>query len=415
MSDSKLEHSKTFWDWVRNHAGDDVSRLRLSSVKEDFDIAEAITQIECRQRFGKKLADTLSRFSDFFFPSTLSGEQATGDLAASFHSRLVNPDDTLVDLTSGLGIDVLHLARVVSRATAVERNPALCDALKYNAEGLNIRNIDVVSGDCRVLAETLKGSVAFIDPARRADDGSRVFSLAECEPDVVAMLPTLAQNFGRLIVKASPMLDIAHTVSLLEGTREVYAIGTPTECKELVITVDLSTSQTAQVKINAVTLFPDGRILEFPFTKEEEDSAVSIQSDKGPRKGDILYVPYPATMKAAPVRILSQRFGLYKFHPNTHLYFGAPNQREDGFPGEQLEIIDVIPWQSKNIKRFKSTYPKIAVSVRNFGMSADALRTKLGVREGGSTGLRLFGIGLGNSHTDRLLIVAQPLKQNSNL
>ncbi len=72
--------------------------------------------------------------------------------------------------------------------------------------------------------------VIFIDPARRASDGSRVFALADCEPNIIEMLPKLKRVCELLIVKMSPMLDISHTVSELNPF-SVIALGTPTECK----------------------------------------------------------------------------------------------------------------------------------------------------------------------------------------
>lgn len=401
----------TFWQWVNAHIGDDPSRLRLAShPKTGFDISEAVTQVECRNRFGKKLARTLTDFPDFYFPSTLAGEQSTSDALADYHTRYVRPDDVLVDLTAGLGIDVLHLARVADTAVAVERNPSLCRALEYNAKGLGVANLSVMNGDCRELVSELSGSVAFIDPARRAADGSRVFGLADCEPDVTALLPKLADHFDRLIVKASPMLDIARTIADLPGTTDVIALGTSTECKELDILVALKEQgNAAEPTIRAVTILPDGQISEFRFTRSEEAETGVIQARRKPTAADLLYVPYPSVMKAAPVKLLSSRFGLAKFHSNTHLYFGPADSAATGFPGEVLQIVDVIPWQSKNLKRLKNTYPNVTVTVRNFGMTADALRAKLGVREGGPERLRLFGIGLGNDHTDRILVIARPL------
>lgn len=406
--------SPIFWKWVKMHINENPDVLRLSKAStHEVDVSEAITQIECRCRFGKKLSATLASFPDFYFPSTLAGEQCTSDLLADYHKRFVSHDDSLVDLTSGLGIDVTHLATVVQKATAVEHNHNLAAALSYNAKGLGIENIRVCEGDCRQLVKELNGTVAFIDPARRAADGSRVFGLKDCEPDVTELCPALCHNFKRLIVKASPMLDIAQTIADLPGTTDIYALGTKTECKELVVLVDFEKDAVTTPVIHAVTIGSDNEIEEFAFTRNEEAESIARIGSRRPTVGDLLYVPYPATMKAAPVKLLATRFNLEKFHANTHLYFGSENKKAGDFPGEIFEILDVLPWQSKVLKRFKSSYPNVMVSVRNFGMSAEALRAKLGVKEGGKERLRLFGIGLGNNHTDRILVVARECRSVS--
>lgn len=397
-----------FHEWINEHSDADPVKLRLKNFRNDvFDVGDAITQIECRKRFGKKLASTLSAFPRFYFPSILSGEQCTGDLAAAFHETFVNADDSVVDLTAGLGIDAMHLARKAKKVTAVERHEKYTEALEYNARGLGIDNLVTMTGDCRELLPELSGTVAFIDPARRADDGSRLFGLADCDPDVLEMMPSIQKNFGRLIIKASPMIDISRTIADIPQATDIYIVGTQTECKELDVLASFGSASVAEPRIHAVTLSNDFAPVVFSFTRNEEAEATAVINPKAVTTDDVLYVPYPSPMKAAPVKLLSARFGVTKFHGNTHLYYGPKNAVATDFPGEILEIVEVIPWQSKNIKRLKNSYPHLSVTARNFGMTADALRNKLGVKEGGKTQLRLFGIGLGNDHTDRILLIAR--------
>ena len=400
--------SSSFWEWVNIHLGKDTSRLRLSSAKTpEIATNAAITQIECRKHFHKKFNKTLNRFPEFYFPSSLACEQATGDLIASYHTRFVTESDILVDMTAGLGNDLLHLAAAVKKATGIERNKDLTDALKYNANGLNINNLEVIDGDSRELIKNITGTILFVDPARRGADGSRVFDLSQCEPDILAELSTIQTNFNRLIVKASPMLDITRTISQLPSVTDIYLIGTKTECKELVVLCDFKAKPINEPEIHAVTLSDEETPIEFVFTRTEEANSEAIISDYAPAVNDWLYIPYPSTMKALPTKLLSEKFKIAKFHSNTHLYFGCGAEKIENFPGEILQIIDVIPWQSKNLKRFKTRYPNVMVTVRNFGMTAEALKSKLGVKEGGNDRLRLFGVGLGSDHTDRILIVAK--------
>lgn len=422
--------SPQFWDWVNAHLGDNNLSLRLTynSAKmkgrdAEIDYDAAITQIDCRKRFGRKLSETLRRFPDFYFPSTLAGEQATSDALARFKERLYRPDDTLVDFTAGLGIDVTHAARKVEHATAVEQNSELTEALKYNSAGLGIENLQIVEGDSTQLVESLEGTVAYIDPARRDDDGGRVYSFADCRPDVLQLLPRF-KGFRTLIIKASPMLDITKACVEIEAAApvsvsRVYVLGTTTECKEIDIVVNLypKKEEIETPTILACTILSDNQTSIFEFTREEEN-AQSVSSDETHtfrrKPGDVLvpnstllYMPYPSVLKAAPNRLLATRFGLSKFHANTHLYYGS--QYVADFPGEVFDIVEVIPWQSKNLKRLKSRYPVLpAVTTRNFGMTGEQLRTRLGIRSGSTNPpLHLFGIGLGSGHTDRLLVVAK--------
>ena len=71
--------------------------------------------------------------------------------------------------------------------------------------------------------------------------------------------------------------------------------------------------------------------------------------------------------------------------------------------------MEVLPYASRVLKRFAKQYPAINVATRNFGMSADALRNKLGVRDGGP--LRLYGIT--NSKGEKMLVVVENCGQSA--
>ena len=183
-----MDCSDSFFSWVRTNANADPMALRLkyAGKKDSFDYRGAITQIECRRKFGRKLQQTLASFADFYFPSVLSGEQASSDLLAEYHASLVPEGVSVVDFTSGLGIDALHMARRAASVVAVERNPDLNDALRYNAKGLHLEdNIETVCDDCvefidACIANGRRFDIGFIDPARRGTDGERLYALSEC-------------------------------------------------------------------------------------------------------------------------------------------------------------------------------------------------------------------------------------------
>ncbi|MDE5567329.1 MAG: class I SAM-dependent methyltransferase [Muribaculaceae bacterium] len=389
-----------FWEWVEHHMNDNPIKLRLkyAAAKDGFDYDEAITQIECRRRFGKKIAETLSSTPKFYFPNKLSGEQSTSDRLAEFHTSLIK-GKTMIDLTAGLGIDVLHCSRICDSATAIERSQKLTDALVYNSAQAGCGNITVICGDCR---DIIKGSdiiydTVFIDPARRATDGGRVFSLNDCEPDVTAMLTELERMCKRLVVKMSPMLDISHTIGILKGCIRVITLGNTTECKELIAVKDFDEKDNEPAVIDAVTLV-DGKIISFSYTNEEEHIAATPTYSLC-ASGEYFYEPYPSVMKTGASKLLANRYGLDAFHPNSRLYH-SQNLVED-FPGTVFKIEKVIDFSSKFLKRFKNEYPKINIATRNFGMGAEELKKKLGVKDGGEKRL----MGLCDNNNARKLIV----------
>lgn len=396
-----MEYPEEFWKWIESHAGDDTSKLRLSASKwKEPWISDAILQIECRRKSERKLPEAVAN-PRFLFPTALSAEQSTSERLARFHAGLVGKGETVVDLTAGLGIDAMSIADVASHVTAVDMNPAAAAALIHNAEVMGHDNIDVKNEDCGKFLGKMDANadVAFIDPARRGKNGERLFALADCSPDVTSLMPKIKSHFKRLIVKASPMIDISAAMRELPQAVKLITLGTRAECKELVAVVDFESSVLSEEStIEAVTLLADGADCHFSFSRREESEAVVEYGNPG--VGDLLFIPYPATVKAAPFRLLSERFATRKLSGNTHLY--TADGERDGFPGETFTVIEMLPYASSVIKRFASRYPRISVATRNFGMTADALRDKLRVKDGGDK--RLIGVTLADG-TRRLLVI----------
>lgn len=383
------------WPWVNENLKTDPAILRLKYHGKqigDFDIETLIRQVECRQKFGKKLAATLASNPYFFFPTTLSGEQSTSDALAQWHASLIPEGSSLIDLTAGLGIDAIYCGKRCKSVTAIEQNPIVAEALAINAPEIN-----VVQGDCRNFIRDYHGhrfDVAFIDPARRNAEGGRVYDIRDCRPDVIEMLPELERIAGRVIIKLSPMLDIMAVMCAIPHTREIIALGTPTECKELVVDVTFDRSPASTV-IKAVTLGSPS----FAFTIEE-CKAAQPRFDN-PQAGMWIYEPFPCIMKTGGFSLLCERYGVAAIAPNTHVFISK--EAVEAFPGHAREIIEVIPFCSKYIKRLASKYPRIDVAVRNFPLSADALARKLKVKQGSE--FRLLGVT--SATGDPLMIIAR--------
>lgn len=401
-----IDNSQQFKDFIKQYASDDTARLRLAYAGKnvDFDITAAILQIDARRKFGKKFSEIFERFPDFYIPNMLAGEQSTSTLLAGWHAQHIEEGSTVVDLTCGLGIDALHMARQAESVTAIDRQEALTEALRFNSQGLGLDNIEAVCGDCRqfidkCLSEGRRFDYAFIDPARRSAEGLRTFAFNDCEPDVVELLPKLKQLCKRLIIKASPMLDsTAAATSLGMVPQRITALGTATECKELDFFLDFN-SEVDEPILEAVTI---GGGEPVTFTRSIEQESPVPGFIPAVSEGDYVAEPYPAVMKMAPFRLLAQQYNLLAFGPGTHLYH-ARNISTD-FPGRIYQIEAVLPYASKVIKRFARQWPVAEVAVRNFGMSAADLRKRLGVRDGVGA-VRVYGVTA--SGDKRLLIVCK--------
>ena len=367
-----------FWAWIETHKNDDPVKLRLAWHGREPWIDDAVRQIECRRKYRRKLPCEISS-ERFYFPTSLSGEQSTSDELARMHAAMI-PAGThsIVDLTSGLGVDAMTIARNTGiHVIAVERNPEVSAALRHNAD-ITVSDVEAICADCRDYLESVSDGrfdVAFIDPARRDNNGGRVFGLRDCEPDILSMLPLLRRKVRTLIVKMSPMLDVTQTLRDLPCTTDLWSLGSSTECKELVARCDLQADCSGDYEPDIHVVTPNG---EMSFKFGEEAGADSGYGT--PMAGGWLYEPWPAVMKVAPWRLLSARYGVEQLHPNTHLYYSA--EPVPDFPGEGRRILEVLPFASSVLKQLPRRYSHMQVAARNFPMAANVLSRKLRAKEG---------------------------------
>lgn len=300
-------------------------------------------------------------------------------------------------MTAGLGIDSFHFAKKGCRVTSIEMSHDSAVALARNVSAMNLDDmITVIEGDSvKWLTENdATFDVIFIDPARR-DSSGRHFSFSQCAPDITKIMPLLMSRCSRLIVKASPMLDITSALKELDVTScDIITIGTTKECKEVVFDIPSHTDSGSSpgIKISCLTV---GRQL--PYSIEPQRSCDTAEYGL-PEAGGLLMQPFPAVMKGTGGIVN----GYSKLHPFTHLYFSATY--EPCFPGMSFPIIEILPFDKASVKSFKTAYPKINVASRNFPLSAPELAKKLKIAEGGDN--MVFGVTLRDG--DKALIVTGP-------
>ncbi|MCC8037764.1 MAG: class I SAM-dependent methyltransferase, partial [Bacteroidales bacterium] len=367
-----------FWTWVNDHLGDDPTRLRLAKRADSPEWLDlAITQVATRAKALKKLPKLMAE-GPLVIPTPLAVEQSTSEPLAHFHSLIVKELNAkrVLDLTAGLGVDALTLARNGLDVTAVELDPLKANALEVNSKRLHLP-LKVINDDCRNVAGQF--DLAFIDPARRGAAGQRLFSLAHCEPDVTAMLPQLREITRWLVVKMSPMLDCNVVIDQLHPAW-LIALGTTRECKELVAVVDLQNPST-ETKISAVTINDRGRII----NETPKDTIAPKIITNQPIPGDYLYLPYPAVTKIGAWGTLTHSFPCAQLAPDTHVYVSSGEI--PSFPGQMYRIESVTPLGSKEIKAIAKQRLHATLITRNAGIPTDTLRQRLRLTDGPDTTL----------------------------
>jgi hypothetical protein len=302
-----------------------------------------------------------------------------------------------------MGVDAWAFAQVAGEVLYNEMQVELARATELNFRELGVgnvrfRNCRVEPGKVKEVLDGFEPDVIFLDPARRAEDGRKVFLIEECQPDVLGLLPELFEAARYVLLKLSPMADITMACKRL-GThvKEVHVVAAGGECKELLFLLDRDwegTPATFIVEGGAVMEIPDG-----PSTGSGTVGPLVIStgapslviSTGAKRSGEIwLFEPGKALLKAGAFGLPCGRFGLTKLGQHTHLYAGEAVPEELRSFGKVFEILEVLPLNNRTMKEAGKRWPQAEVTARNVPMTSDLLRKKLGCASGGD--IHLFGV-----------------------
>lgn len=364
--------------FIKEHEKSDVTRLLLDARKfPGVDVPFAVEQILARRQVKDKLPHWYCQ-ETLIYPSRISAEQCSSEYTARYKQNLVPEHVILCDLTGGLGIDSFYFSAKVQEVLYLERYPAYCEAARNNFDALHAGNIRVIETDSVAYVKQMQPvDIFFVDPARRGEGDKRVFALKDCEPDLLSLKPFLFEKASRIIAKISPMADIKHTLSLLPETTEVHVLSVKNECKELLFVMERN-SVLPDPDIFCVN-FKSGEQQSFHFTFHQEQHVTAVMADVA---GSYLYEPNASILKAGAFKCIASRMNLQKLHVNSHLYTSEVEVPD--FPGRIFRVEDVLEFNSQLCKSLNRTISEANITVRNFPLSADQLRKRLKIKDGGA-------------------------------
>ena len=381
MTDQELK------EFILRHETDSTAELMLHRDRwPSIDMQVAVRCIQGRAKARNKLPVWYAE-PGLLYPQSLSLEQCSSQATALYKQRFVREGDRAADLTGGLGVDTWSLAHAAASVDYFERSEELCACARHNFHILGRDNItvhnSVISGEMLHGIPSGSYSLIYLDPARRGRNGGRVYSLKDCEPDITGLRQELLRIAPRILLKASPMADISVLLSQLPEAAEVHILSSDNECKEVLILMLRNISLPAEeIPIVAADLQSGDNsgegTEEFHFTLREEREAVADMAAPSEISG-FLFEPSPALLKSGAFKLPAVRFGLRKISASTHFYTTpAPVEH---FPGKVRRILEVLPFHKAAIRDFRKKYPVCSVTARNFPMTSEELRRRLGTSE----------------------------------
>ena len=400
------------WNYVRQHADEDVRKVALQGVKDaDVDLQMALQQIAGRQTARRKLP-SWAAVDGIVYPPHLNMEQCSSEQTARYKASLVLGDRcwvladgvSFVDLTGGFGVDFYWIAKAISHhpsptthhLTYLEQNEELCAISSHNFEVLGL-DCTVNCCDAVTYLTTMPHvDLIYMDPARRNEHGGRTYGIADCTPNVLELLPLLMSKANRVMLKLSPMLDWRKAVSDLQypspNTQhptpiviEVHIVSIDNECKELLMVLGKEQSGDLRVVcINGASSFEFIPSLGINYSQLGNKTFPSWEYSSSLELADIppyLYEPNASIMKAGCFAEVEERFPVRQIAPNSHLFL-SDDEIED-FPGRRFQILSISSMNKQELRAALKDIERANISVRNFPMTVDQLRKKLKLKDGG--------------------------------
>ena len=381
-------------EFIRQHTNDDVRQLALQGDKyPEVDMKFALKQIAGRQKARTKLP-SWAAIDGIIYPPHLSMEQCSSEFTARYKAQIAGEGSLFVDLTAGFGVDAAWISKGFRRAVTVERQEQLCAISSENFKILGLHQIEVVNGNGIDYLHTMpQADLIFIDPARRDEYGGRTYGIADCTPNVLDFIDELLEKAQRVMIKLSPMLDWRKAVEDIgkEHVSAVHIVSVNNECKELLVEVMSSRKEisgmrkekceeTKGTKVVCVNLLSDGSDERFEF--DAHSSHISLSAFNIPLSAALfLYSPNASVMKAGCFDLLAERFRVKPLHQNSHLF--VSDKEVDGFPGRGFIIERITSMNKRELKEGLAGITQANIAVRNFPMSAEELRRRLKLRDGG--------------------------------
>jgi hypothetical protein len=388
--------SEKVQQFIQQHANDDERELVLKYKEVDgVPLARIAEQIAGRRKAKDKLP-VFYNTPAILYPPGINLEQSSSEQTATFKTTIVKEesigDGVAVDLTGGFGVDVYFLSRIFNKVEYIEPDESLLQIVQHNHKMLGGNNISYHHTKAEnFLESSWKADLVFIDPSRR-NKGQKVFKLSDCEPDITALYKSIFEKTEHLLIKTSPLLDIQQALRELPTVYKIYVVSVANECKELLFLCKRMVLHEPEIiTVNILS----ARTERFSFTRTQEQQATVAYSSPLA----YLYEPNTSLLKAGAFKIIASAYGLSKIDVSTHLYTGTECRVD--FPGKIFQVEALIKNDPKIIQAY---FPegKANVMIRNYPLSAEELKKKAKLKDGGDK----FLIGF-SGQKEKFLVVAK--------
>ncbi len=384
MSGAEFEalQSAELREWVRVHRADDPHRLAMQKHAPDFPLAVAVGQVALLQKAAHKLPKMVAAQCIL---TQRAYEQSTSEALAS--QKPWGKGAKALDLTCGLGCDSFQIAAHYDQLISLEPDSDLAAVVRLNAKLLGIQGMTVENQTAEAFLRSYSGppfDLIYADPDRRDAQGKRVFGLAECQPNVLELMPLLRKHGKRILIKGSPMLDLKAIQKLFSEDVFVWVLSEANECKEILIEPFPRAAGTGAIFLRK------GIVWKLDSTQHAAFHSSWDANDKPAFILECDVALYLAGLVQPFMQNVELRGGLLS--PESYYY----SQDDDPkFHGHRYKILADWPMKPQAIKSGLKALgiKKVQYSKRDFDLSLEQVRKQIGLPEGGELFLLLTRYG----------------------
>lgn len=322
-------------------------------------------------------------------------EQSTSEAVAQWKSEHFKAN-TLLSLSGGLGIDDWAWAKTGTQITSLDPNELLNNMARFNAKrlGISVERLTMTAeAFLSKQTESKKSStfdLIYIDPDRRVTGRRANQDVSEYAPDIFNLIQRYPNMGKSWLVKVSPMVDPSWIRNQFRCRADIYAVGLQGETKEILVHVfpqEPTTSGNTEVVCLVYESASPATLTTHYFCRS--DMKASPPSADGSEQ--YLFEPAAPIFAAHLHTQIPQRFGIRAATPN-HNFFVAQAPMAAAF-GRSLFVEHTLQGSLREIQRQlkpllkassnKKTIPQLNITARNCGITTDAIKKMLQVRDGG--------------------------------
>lgn len=342
-------------------------------MKTDKKIVPFISSIVTLIKLRNKASEKFCKNEEMFFTS-VGLEQATNERISEHVSERFKGKKKVIDLTCGIGGNLIFLAKKVEKIIAVDNNEInlKCATLNSKIYGVD-KKIKFILGDAfdNIIEDA---DAFFIDPSREREGKTKTRSILNSEPNILKIIPEIFKVTKNLCVKISPAFDYKE-INYLPEAPEIEIISEDNVCKVVLLwfgkfkTCDRRATCIIGNKIYSYINNPQKKIIKIlvaPLT--------------------YLYEPNKAIIKAHLIEEVAQEFGFNKINQQTS-YLTSENIINH--KKELFRIFKIISSNKFSLKKIKNelkekNIERINIITKRFPQKPEDIYKKIKIKEGGN-------------------------------